>query len=175
MAIDYLVRTRYVRRIAKGETMTNWDQYYADLCLQFAAKSKDPSTKVGACIVGPDMELRGSGYNGFPRGIADTPERLNGRELKNKIVVHAEMNSILAAARVGIPIKGCTMYLWAFDAKTHVTWGGPPCTRCAVEMIQAGIVEVRVPKPDGIPERWKDSLNFARDLLLEAGVRYVEL
>lgn len=144
-----------------------------NMCLFVANKSKDPSTKVGAVIVGPDNEVRGTGYNGFPRGIIDTPERLNDRDMKIKLVVHAEMNAILSAARVGIPIKGCTMYVLAKTGDK--TWGGPPCTRCTVELIQAGISEVRVPIPKDIPERWKADLDFSRRMLLETGVKYVEL
>jgi len=155
--------------------MNKWDKHFLDMCLFVAAKSKDPSTQVGAVIVGPDNEVRGTGYNGFSRGIKDTPERLNNRDLKIKLVVHAEMNAILAAARVGIQIKDCTLYVWARDVKTGQTWGGPPCIRCAVELIQAGIAEVRAPIPLGIPERWVADLNAARELLLEAGVKYVEL
>ncbi len=155
--------------------MNSWDQHFVDMCLFVGNKSKDPSTKVGSVIVGPDNEIRGTGYNGFPRGIKDYDYRLNDRELKIKLVVHAEMNAILAAARVGIPVKGCTMYVLAKDVKTGKTWGGSPCTRCTVEMIQAGITEVRVPVPKSIPERWKDDLDLAQSILIEAGVRYVEL
>jgi len=158
-----------------GQAMNNWDQYFLDMCLFVANKSKDPSTKVGAVIVGPDNEVRGTGYNGFPRGIHDTEARLKDRDTKIKLVVHAEMNAVLAAARVGIPLLGSTMYIWAFDAKTKQTWGGPPCTRCAVEMIQAGIAEVRVPVPKGIPERWQADLDYSRGILLEAGVKYHEI
>ncbi len=155
--------------------MNKWDEYFVCMCLFVAAKSKDPSTKVGAVIIGPDNEIRGTGYNGFPRGIKDTDERLNDRDTKIKLVVHAEMNAILSAARVGISVKGCTMYVWAIDAKTKQTWGGPPCTRCAVELIQAGIGEIRVPVPKGIPERWAADLNLSRSILVEAGVKYTEL
>jgi len=34
--------------------------------------SKDPSRKVGCVIVGPDNEVRATGFNGFPRGADDT-------------------------------------------------------------------------------------------------------
>jgi dCMP deaminase len=155
--------------------MNKWDQHFIDMCLFVAQKSKDPSTQVGAVIVGPDNEVRGTGYNGLPRGIRDTPIRLHDRDMKLKLVVHAEMNAILAAARVGIPVKGCTMYVLGRSATSKHPWGGPPCTRCAVEMIQAGITQVRVPVPSGIPERWQADLEFSKSLLQEAGVKYVEL
>jgi deoxycytidylate deaminase len=35
--------------------------------------SKDPSTKVGAVIVRPDLTVASIGYNGFPRGMSDDP------------------------------------------------------------------------------------------------------
>ena len=36
-----------------------------------AKKSKDQSTQIGAVIVGPDNEIRSTGYNSFPSGIND--------------------------------------------------------------------------------------------------------
>lgn len=151
-----------------------WDRHFLQLALDHARMSKDPSTRVGAVIVGPDREIRSMGFNGFPRGIADTPERLNNREVKLFIIVHAETNAILNAVRVGIPTKGCTLYLAATDDSGAV-WGGPPCTRCTVEVIQAGIVEVVTHPPKNVPSRWADDLAFAEVLLKEAGVAYREV
>jgi dCMP deaminase len=34
-------------------------------------RSKDRSTKVGAVCIDDDYNIRGSGYNGFPRGVND--------------------------------------------------------------------------------------------------------
>lgn len=153
--------------------MTRWHHHFLDLALQNAHMSKDPSTKVGAVIVGPDREVRSMGFNGFPRGIADTPERLNDRDTKLKLVVHAEMNAILNAARVGVSVKGCTMYLAATDA-TGLVWGGPPCTRCTVETIQAGISSIVSHPFKDVPSRWKDDIALAGTLLTEAGVQYQE-
>ena len=146
-----------------------WGRHFIDLALVHARMSKDPSTKIGAIIVGPDRELRSAGFNGFPRGIADTPERLADRDMKLRLVVHAEMNAVLAAARVGIPLKGCTLYLAATDVSGQI-WGGAPCTRCSVEMLQAGIVAVVSPPLRLAPSRWRDDCAFARDLWLEAGL-----
>lgn len=138
-----------------------WDRHFLDLAAQHARMSKDPSTKVGAVIVGPDREIRSAGFNGFPRGIADTPERLNDRDTKLKLVVHGEMNAILAAARVGVPLKGCTLYTTL-----------APCSRCAVEIIQAGITEVVA--LEGMLDRpnWAAEHKLSRELLAEAGVNY---
>ena len=91
--------------------------------------SKDPSTKVGCVVVGPDREIRSTGFNGLPRGIEDTAERLGDRALKYPLICHAEENAIMHAARIGVALKGCIAY---------VTW--PPCTRCARSLIQAGVI-----------------------------------
>lgn len=136
--------------------------------------SKDPSTRVGAVIVGPDREIRSAGFNGFPRGVADTPERLNDRDTKLRLVVHGEMNAILAAARVGIPLKGCTLYLAATD-QSGTVWGGAPCTRCTVEIIQAGISSIAAPPLRLAPSRWHDDCAFAQSLLIEAGLSFKEI
>jgi dCMP deaminase len=135
--------------------------------------SKDPNTQVGAVIVGPDKEIRTTGFNGLPRGIDDTHERLQDKVRKLKIIVHAEMNAIMNAARVGIPVKGCTMFIACTDDSGAV-WGGPPCTRCTVELIQSGISHVVAYQIKQVSS-WLEDLTFARELLLESGVEFKEV
>lgn len=151
-----------------------WDRHFLQLALDNARMSKDPSMRVGAIIVGPDREIRSTGFNGFPRGIADIPERLHDREMKLKIVVHGEMNAILNAARIGVSVRGCRLYLAATD-DSGLIWGGPPCSRCTVEIIQAGLAEIVSFPPKQIPSRWHDDLTFARTLIDESGIAYREL
>ena len=98
-------------------------------------------------------------FNGLPRGIDDSNERLNNREIKYPLTCHAEENAIMHAARVGLSLKGCVAYS---------TW--PPCTRCARSLIQAGIVEVISPAGIEIPERWKEDFDLANDMFKEAGI-----
>jgi dCMP deaminase len=150
-----------------------WDRIHLRKALDWARESKDPNTKVGAVIAGPDRETRSTGFNGFPRGIADTSERLNDRDMKLRIIVHAERNAMYAAARVGIPLKGCTMYVACTD-DTGDIWGGSPCVNCSIGIIQAGIVEV-VSYPFKNFSKWKDDLEFGRKLLQEAGLRFREV
>lgn len=154
--------------------MNKWDKYYFDICTQVALMSKDPSAKVGAVLIGPDREIRSTGFNGFPRGIEDTIERLSNRDEKLKYIVHGEMNCILNAARIGTPTKNTTMYMLVIDA-SGVKWGGAPCTRCTVEMIQSGITEVVTLPNDRTPERWKESVQTSRELLSEAGIKIREV
>lgn len=65
-----------------------WDRYFLDLALSASRMSRDPSTRVGSLIV-RDNRLLSTGFNGFPRGIADDA-RLHDRETKMKLVVHAK-------------------------------------------------------------------------------------
>ncbi|MDP3417901.1 deaminase [Falsiroseomonas sp.] len=153
---------------------SRWDNHFLGLAAAHAAMSKDPNTKVGSVIVGPRRELRSAGFNGFPRLICDSPERLNDRETKLSLIVHAECNAIVQAARVGVPLDGCTLYLAATD-DTGAIWGGPPCTRCTVHVIQAGITTVVSRPQKAVPSRWHADLAVARGLLAEAGVEYREV
>lgn len=151
-----------------------WDRHFIRMSMLHSEMSKDPNTRVGSVVVGPDRELLSAGFNGFPRGIADTAERLEDRDTKLKLIVHAEMNALLAAARTGVRIKGCTLYLSATD-NSGMVWGGPPCTRCTVEIIQAGISEVVSLPPKAVPSRWHEDLALSKILLTEAGVIYREV
>lgn len=156
-----------------------WDRHFLGLALAHARMSKDPSTQVGAVIVGRDREVLAAGFNGLPREIADTAARLHDREIKYKMIVHAEMNAVLAAARNGIRCKGGTLYLAAAApvgcAWYQEIWGWPPCTRCTVELIQAGIAEIVSYPATGVPERWRDDIGAASALLIEAGILYREV
>lgn len=151
-----------------------WDNYFLDLCLRSAEMSYDPSTKVGAVIVGPDKEIRSTGFNGFPRGVIDSVERYENRNTKLDLIVHAEMNAILAAARIGVSVKNCSLYLIAKDNKNNI-WGGLPCHRCMAEAIQAGISEIVSIPLDNTPSRWLNSLEISKTLAVEAGIKCREV
>lgn len=151
-----------------------WDRHFLAIAVECSKMSKDPSTRVGAVIVGPDREIRSTGFNGLPRGILDAPERLHDREMKLKLVVHAEMNAVLNGARFGVPLKGCSLYLAATDDSGAV-WGGPPCTRCAVEVIQTGIWQIVSFPKKAVPSRWHEDLRLAESLISEASIVYREV
>jgi hypothetical protein len=44
-------------------TIPGWDQYYLDICQVVSCRSKDPNTQIGCVIVGPNHEIRSTGYN----------------------------------------------------------------------------------------------------------------
>lgn len=121
-------------------------------------------------IAGPDRESLISAFNGLPRGVEDTAKRLSDRELKYKLVVHAEENSLLVAARRGISIRDCTLYYAAIDTQGALVWGGAPCIRCSVSIIQAGITEVVTYSAPILP-RWAEDMELAKQILAEAGVK----
>lgn len=134
----------------------DWDAYFMAIVKTVASKSKDRSTKVGCVIVGPDHEIRATGFNGFPRGINDDAPSLHERPEKYFWTEHAERNAIYAAARVGVPLDGCIVYL---------DWY--PCMDCARALVQTGIREVVVPKGINLSDgRWAES--FARTKMLFA-------
>ena len=136
-----------------------WDKRFLALASHIAGWSKDPSTQVGCVVVGPDREIRSTGFNGFPRGIEDSIARLENRELKYPLICHAEENAIMHAARIGISLNGCTAYVTR-----------PPCSRCARSLIQAGVDEVVYPAESEIPERWGDDFEIATSMMNEAGL-----
>ena len=59
-----------------------WDMKFMHVADNIATWSKDPSTKVGAVIVGPENDIRATGYNGFPRECDDDPAIYNNRPRK---------------------------------------------------------------------------------------------
>ena len=134
-----------------------WDQRFLGLAAEVAQWSKDPNTKVGAVIVRDDRTVASLGFNGFARGISDTPDRLADRTHKLALTVHAEMNAILSSH---VPVRGLTLYATL-----------PCCDRCAAHIIQAGIRRVvTLPAEEPQAARWGESFERARAMFEEAGV-----
>ena len=191
----------------------NWNEYFIRMAELVAEKSKDPSTKVGVVVVGPDNEILSTGFNGFPRGVREhaveecdncngngwtlyegamstrrqscvkccledappgylakdeiDPERWE-RPLKYLFVEHAERNAVHNAARIGVSLKGATMYF---------NFEPCPCNECAKAIIQSGIKRLvgYNRKFPGKGHQWEESLDVARTMLEEAGVEMVEI
>jgi dCMP deaminase len=140
--------------------MSKWDKRFLEIAKDVSLWSKDPSTKIGAEVVGNQRQIISQGYNGFPRGVKDLPERYENRELKYKYVVHAEANAIFNALHNGSNLKDATIYI-------H---GLPVCHECAKAVIQSGIKRVVInSKPS---ERWVDSVELAKQMFSEAGVEF---
>ena len=151
-----------------NQLSTTWDEYFIDIADVVRKKSKDPSSKIGAVIVGPDREVISTGYNGFPRGIDEEDQTRWERPIKYEFVSHAEANAVFNAARVGVSLKGATLYLVGFGPPTL------PCTECSKAIIQAGIVRVVGHGYKPMQAGWEESCEFAGNLLAEAGVEFCE-
>lgn len=154
-------------------TSRKWDQHFLDMALFHSRQSKDHSTRVGAVIVEPASKaVRSLGLNGFPRRMRDLEARLSDRTFKLDHIIHAEMNAIVLAAQAGVSLHGCTLYLAATDSTGRV-WGGCPCIRCAVHVVQAGISRVVARPPSALWTKWADSIKAAEALFDEVGVPYI--
>jgi dCMP deaminase len=140
-----------------------WDQRFLKLAGEVATWSKDRSTQVGAVIVMKDRTPGPYGYNGFPRQIDDEAEERHNRPVKYKWTEHAERNAIYNAARTGVPLMGCTIYV------THI-----PCMDCTRAIVQVGIERVVVnaafQDDPGFEERWGEDFRLCEEMLSEAGV-----
>jgi len=139
-------------------TQGKWDARFLKLAHEVASWSKDPSTKVG-CVLVKDKKVVSLGYNGLPAGVEDSLERLDNREIKYEITVHAEVNAVTTAALHGVSTNGATAY---------VTFH--PCSRCAAVLINAGISTVVVSAHTIDADRWLNSFRLAASLLNEAGI-----
>ena len=119
--------------MAKRNDYITWDEYFMGISLLSANRSKDPNTRVGACIVNSSNKIMSVGYNGLPRGCSDDefPWEREGDTFATTYpyVCHAELNAILNNG--GGSLEGCKIYVALF-----------PCNECAKAIIQCGIKEV---------------------------------
>lgn len=125
--------------MSKRNNYISWDEYFMGVALLASQRSKDPSTQVGACIVGGDDSpsrntIISVGYNGFPKGCSDdilpwNREGDSALDTKYFFVVHAELNAILNAQEKSL--IGSKIYVGLF-----------PCNECCKAIIQSGIKEV---------------------------------
>lgn len=128
-----------------------WDLRYLKLAAEVSTWSKDPRKQVGAIVVG-GRYVEGIGFNGFPKGIKDSNGRLSDKKLKNKLMVHAEVNALLASNG-----KGDTIYIWP----------SLPCTQCLGFIIQSGITKI-VTGPLEANSSWDQDLVI--ELVEESGL-----
>lgn len=141
---------------------TDWDRRYLALAEHVATWSKDPSTKVGAILVGRNRHQIAMGYNGIPRGIADSEDRLKDRATKLRFTQHAERNVL---DQVTFDTLGSTLIV------THF-----PCSECAKSIISKGIARVLYRSDNtSFNDRWLDELRWSREMMIEAGIELMEL
>lgn len=117
----------------------------------FAGQSYCKRRQVGAVLV-KDNRILATGYNGTLSGRKNDREE-DGVTLQE--VLHAEQNVIAFAAKNGIPMDGCTLYVTT-----------NPCQDCAKLLVQAGIKEVVY------QEVYRDVKGI--ELLIDNGVKVIK-
>ena len=143
--------------MSPSTTQQKWDDRFLDLATHVAAWSKDPSTKVGAVLVGSSKTQVALGYNGFPPGLEDSTKRLTDRATRLRYTLHAERNVLDNAA---FPTKGATLYT------TH-----PPCNLCALSIASKGIRRVVCsPTDPSFASRWAEEISLSREILREVDI-----
>ena len=139
-----------------------WDKLYLDIAKRYGKETSCLRRAVGAAIT-IDNRLVCCGYNGAPPGIKSCKERgfcmrensKSGENLQTCLAAHAEMNAICQASKLGISIKGGTLYITT-----------QPCSLCSKLIIGTGIK--RVVYGEDYPETW------GIELLKEAGIEVVK-
>lgn len=139
-----------------------WHLRYLNLAEHISTWSKDPSSKVGAVAIDSNTgRILSEGYNGFPRGIIDSEERLNNRDIKYGLTIHAELNVVHNSSLSGTSIKKADLYVS----------GLPTCSTCALSIIQSGISRVIVRKKDIYKsEVWEEEWEHAKNLYDEVNI-----
>ncbi len=114
------------------------DQIFLNISKEISKKSKCVSFQVG-CVIVKDGRLLSSGYNGTPKGYDNCHDHFTKGEFdrtehskwSDENEIHAEMNSLIFAAREGITIKDSIMYCTL-----------QPCNNCLKNIIASGIKRI---------------------------------
>ena len=121
--VDNIVAKSYVNRVG-------WDDCFMSIASILSMRSLDPDTKCGAIVVSPEKDILTVGYNSPPRDCDDDAIPLTRPE-KYSYMAHAEENCIVNASRLGVSLKGGTIYVTSY-----------PCERCFRMMRNAGISRI---------------------------------
>jgi dCMP deaminase len=139
----------------------SWDEFYLGLAYQYAGRSKDPHTQMGAVVVDPFYVPLGFGYNGAPRQIKDDDidwSRSDGAwtpDCKYPFMKHAEINCLDHCNRfIGVNgLDNCILYVTSY-----------PCSKCMLQVVSRGIQRIcfgPLEYASGSPEELKISKHIA--------------
>ena len=109
-------------------TQKELDRVFINIAKEIGALSKCTRAKVGAILV-KDGNIVSMSYNGTFAGEDNLCEDSNNNTKSE--VIHAEMGTILKAAKSGHSVDGSTLYLSL-----------SPCQNCCKLIIQSGISRV---------------------------------
>ncbi len=127
-----ITKEKYVR--------PTWDNYFMEIAGTIAKRATCDRGRSG-CVIARDKQLLVTGYVGSPKGLPHCDDV--GHQFKKMLhedgsitnhcvrTVHAEQNAICQAAKLGVSIKGATLYC-------KMT----PCRVCAMLIINSGIKRV---------------------------------
>lgn len=118
--------------------LTEEDQIFLNIAKEISKKSKCISFQVG-CIIVKNGRILSSGYNGSPSGYDNCNkcfnrqkfDRIEHSKWSDENEIHAEMNSIIYAAKEGVSISGSIMYCTL-----------QPCNNCLKNIIASGIKRI---------------------------------
>lgn len=117
-----------------------WDEYFLKFVETASLRATCDRGKSG-CVIVKNNRILVTGYVGAPSGFPACDEV--GHLIKTVIhedgtssqhchrTIHAEMNAILQAARIGTSLEGATLYCTM-----------TPCMNCAMSIIQVGITRI---------------------------------
>ena len=119
----------------------DFDRYFMTIATSVRARADCVGTRVGAVLT-VGRRIVSAGYNGTPTNMPNCTEggcyRCKERGTYGRgqaydvcICVHAEQNTLLAAARLGIPVRGGVLYTTS-----------RPCFTCLKELVQCGVTKV---------------------------------
>ena len=149
------------------EDKMDWDDYFMSIAQAIAQKSHCLSRQLGAVAVRDRKYIVATGYNGPPAGYPHCEGPIcprhargykSGQGLEICPAAHAEKNVLIEAARLGIRLEGCSLYL-----------SGPsPCRECSKDIVNAGIKEVII----GSDEEYTDIGLTGQSILTKCGVAF---
>lgn len=132
-------------------------EYGLYLSLAARSRSEDDVTQVGSITMDKDWRITATGCNGFPAGFKPSEELLANRDLKSKMINHAEANNLLNSARD-------PYYLFSVFS---------PCFNCAKMIVASKIKYVYFLSQYIKPQTGKADLEY-RSLADMHGVNFIE-
>ena len=114
----------------------SWDTYFLNIAEAVSTRATCPRASVGVVLV-KDHRILATGYNGALEGESHCT--YSGCIMEDdhcQRAIHAEVNAIAWAARVGVSVDGATLYMYDSDGRTE------PCKECMKVVNAAGIVRI---------------------------------
>ena len=139
-----------------------WDDYFMEVAEAISKRATCDRGRSG-CVIAREKQILVTGYVGSPPGFPhcdDTGHQLKKMTHEDEAVtehcvrtVHAEQNAICQAAKMGISIRGATLYC-------RMT----PCRTCALLVISCGIIRI-------VCERKYHAGGESDELFKQAGIK----